>query len=58
MKEYGPPAKLQCTATTQRKERCTRIATHFTGSKSLCEKHHGEYVVKRVNDVPIKRGKK
>lgn len=50
--------RLQCTAITQNKKRCTRVATHSNGGKVLCGKHHQMWVVKRANDAPIKRGKK
>ena len=50
--------RLQCTAQTDTKKRCTRIATHDNGGKVLCERHHQMHLAKKANDVPIVRKQK
>ena len=49
--------RLQCTAQTDTKKRCTRIATNDNGGKVLCERHHQMHLAKKANDAPIVRKK-
>lgn len=49
--------KLQCTAITDKRTRCTRIGTHSNGGGVLCERHHQQLQLKRANDAPIRKSR-
>jgi hypothetical protein len=57
MKAYEED-RLQCSAITDAKKRCTRIATHSDGGKAYCERHMQIARRDRVNAQPIVRSKK
>ena len=40
--------RLQCQAETTLKKRCSRIATHHSGGKLLCEDHHKRDVERKL----------
>jgi hypothetical protein len=45
----------QCQVICTNGKRCTRTGTHSGGGLLRCESHHQLYLVKRANNVPIKR---
>ena len=55
MNHYEPDTCRCVALSTETKKRCTRTGTHDNGSGVLCEFHHKQHLVKRVNDAPIVR---
>jgi hypothetical protein len=55
MQRYYEEDRLQCSAITQQKKRCTRIGTHSNGGSVLCDSHQRELLKKKANDAPIIR---
>ena len=47
--------RVQGTAVTEAKKRCTRTGRHSNGSGVLCDRHHQLWMVKRANDAQIVR---
>ena len=47
--------RIQCQEVTDQKKRCERIGTVSCGGKVRCGGHHQMYLVKRANDVPVKK---
>lgn len=50
--------RIQCSAMTDKKKRCTMVGTHSNGGKVLCERHHQIYMRDKANAVLIERKKK